>query len=194
MRTQAPPPGAPDEVAGVLFAADTIAARVAELGSRITEDYRGREVVLVTLLRGGLFFIADLCRHVDLPVRLDFMGISSYGVTDHAGAGAVRITKDLDEDIEGAHVLVVEDIIDTGLTLNYLLGVLRSRGPASLEVAVLLDRDERRIADLPLAYRGFRMPDTFCVGYGLDLRGTYRNLPYIGVVREDVLERLGVSR
>jgi hypoxanthine phosphoribosyltransferase len=119
------------------------------------------------------------------------MAISSYGGLPRPGG--VRITKDLDEDIEGKHVLVVEDIIDTGLTLNYLFGVLRSRGPASLEAAVLLDRDQRRIADVPIAYRGFHMPDIFAVGYGLDLKGRYRNLPYLGVLREDVLERAGVA-
>jgi hypoxanthine phosphoribosyltransferase len=104
----------------------------------------------------------------------------------------VRITKDLDENIEGAHVLIVEDIIDTGLTLNYLLGVLRARGPASLEVAVLLDRDQRRIVDMPISYRGFHMPDAFCVGYGLDLSGRHRNLRYVGTLRDEVLERMGV--
>jgi hypoxanthine phosphoribosyltransferase len=175
----------------VLFDAATIAERVRELGARIAVDYTGREVVLVTVLRGGLFFLADLCRAIDGPVRLDFMAISSYAAGVHSGG--VRITKDLDEDIDGRHVLVVEDVIDTGLTLNYLLGVLRARGPASLEVAVLLDRDQRRIADLPIAYRGFRMPDAFVVGYGLDLAGRLRNLPYIGTLREEVLQRMGVA-
>lgn len=168
--TDAPEPQAMDEV---LFDEEAIARRVAEIGRGITEDYAGRDLMLVTVLRGGVFFLADLCRHIELPLRLDFMAISAY---EHAHGGAVRITKDLDEDIEGAAVLVVEDIIDTGLTLNYLLGVLRGRGPASIEVAVLLDRDARRIVDLPIAYRGFQMPDRFAVGYGLDLQGTRRNL------------------
>jgi hypoxanthine phosphoribosyltransferase len=119
------------------------------------------------------------------------MAISSYGTAAHPGG--VRITKDLDEDIEGAHVLVVEDVIDTGLTLNYLLGVLSSRKPASLEVAVLLDRDQRRIADLPIAYRGFRMPDTFAVGYGLDLDGRFRNLRYLGVLSDEALAAAGLE-
>jgi hypoxanthine phosphoribosyltransferase len=184
------PPDAPREVGGVLFSREAIAERVAELGTRIAADYAGREVVLVTVLRGGLFFLADLCRAIDGPVRLDFMAITSYGADVHPGG--VRITKDLDENIEGAHVLIVEDIIDTGLTLNYLLGVLRARGPASLEVAVLLDRDQRRIVDMPISYRGFHMPDAFCVGYGLDLSGRHRNLRYVGTLRDEVLERMGV--
>jgi hypoxanthine phosphoribosyltransferase len=187
------PEGAPADVTGVLFEPESIAARVAEMGAAIGTDYAGLEPVLVTVLRGGLFFLADLCRQVPLDLRLDFMSISSYGPAAHDGAGAVRVTKDLDEDIEGAHVLIVEDIIDTGLTLNYLLRALRARKPASIEVAVLLDRDQRRIADLPIAYRGFHMPDTFAVGYGLDLDGRYRNLPYIGALADHVLESRGVS-
>jgi hypoxanthine phosphoribosyltransferase len=185
------PDDAPPEVAGVLLDAATISTRVAELGARIAADHAGHEIVLVTVLRGGLFFLADLCRAIDGPVRLDFMAITSYGAGAHPGG--VRLTKDLDEDIEGRHVLLVEDIIDTGLTLNYLLGVLRARGPASLEIAVLLDRDQRRIADLPIAYRGFHMPDTFAVGYGLDLAGRLRNLRYVGTLREEVLQRMGVA-
>ncbi len=189
MRLEAAPDGAPDVVGGLLLSRDQIASRVREMGEAITTDYTGREVVLVTVLRGGLFFLSDLCRAVADPIRLDFMAISSYGAP--VQAGGVRITKDLDENIEGRDVLIVEDIIDTGLTLNYLLGMLRARGPRSLEVAVLLDRDQRRIADVPIAYRGFHMPDTFAVGYGLDLHGRYRNLPYIGSVREDVLHGVG---
>jgi hypoxanthine phosphoribosyltransferase len=190
VRVEAPPRGAPPQISGVLLDEARIAGRVAELGAAISVDYSGREVVLVTLLRGGLYFLADLCRMMESDVRLDFMAISAYGGEGHSGG--VRITKDLDEDIEGAHVLVVEDIIDTGLTLNYLLGVLRSREPASLEVAVLLDRDQRRIADLPIAYRGFHMPDTFVVGYGLDLDGRFRNLRYLGVLAGEALEEAGM--
>lgn len=187
------PAGAPPEVGGVLFDERRILSRVAEMGAAIGSDHAGQELVLVTVLRGGLFFLADLSREVPLDVRMDFMAISSYGTAAHDDAGAVRVTKDLDEDIEGAHVLVVEDVIDTGLTLNYLLRALRSRKPASLEVAVLLDRDQRRIADLPIAYRGFHMPDEFAVGYGLDLGGRYRNLRYIGVLADHFLESRGVS-
>ncbi len=191
MRAEPAPQGAPWQVSGVLLEEAVIARRVAELGAAIAADYAGREVVLITVLRGGLYFLADLCRAIDGPVRLDFMGISAYGAPGQPGG--VRITKDLDENIEGAHVLVVEDIIDTGLTLNYLLGVLRSRKPASLEVAVLLDRDQRRIADLPIAYRGFRMPDTFAVGYGLDLDGGLRNLRYLGALSAQALSDAGLA-
>jgi len=180
------PPDAPALADGVLFSEQQIQQRVAELGRRITTDYAGRDLVLVTVLRGGVFFLADLCRHIDLPLRLDFMAVSSY--THEAHTGAVRITKDLDEDLSGAAVLVVEDIIDTGMTLNYLLGVLRSRGPASVEVAVLLDRDVRRIVDLPIAYRGFHMPDRFVVGYGLDLDARYRNLRYVATLPDEVMD------
>ena len=192
MRVEAPPHGAPRQVSGVLLDEATIARRVAELGVAISSDYAGREVILVTLLRGGLYFLADLCRAIDGETRLDFMAITAYGSKAHP-EGGVRITKDLDENIEGAHVLVVEDIIDTGLTLNYLLGVLRSRKPASLEVAVLLDRGQRRIADLPIAYRGFHRPDTFAVGYGLDLAGRWRNLPYLGTLSDEALEEAGLA-
>jgi hypoxanthine phosphoribosyltransferase len=191
MRIQDAPPGAPAIVEGVLWDAAQLSERVREMGDAISADYAGREVILVTLLRGGLFFLSDLCRAVADPVRLDFMAISAYGAPGQGGG--VRITKDLDEDIEGKDVLVVEDIIDTGLTLNYLLGVLRSRKPRTLQVAVLLDRDQRRIADVPLAYRGFHMPDTFVVGYGLDLKGRHRNLPYVGVVDTEMLEQAGTE-
>ena len=162
-----------------------IAARVREIGSDITRDYEGRDLVLVTVLKGGFMFMADLCRAIDLPLRMDFMSISSYG--PDATHGVVRILKDLDEPIDGASVLVVEDIIDTGFTLNYLLKVLRQREPASLDVCVLLDKDVRRIVDLPIAYRGFRIPDRFVVGYGLDHRSALRNLPYVGTLKDEVM-------
>jgi len=191
MRIEPAPEGAPPEVGGLLLDTGQIRQRVRELAQAIAADHAGQELVLVTVLRGGLYFLADLCRELPDPVRLDFMAITSYGPLQHPGG--VRITKDLDENLEGKHVLVVEDIIDTGLTLNYLLGVLASRKPASLEVAVLFDRDQRRIADVPVAYRGFHMPDVFAVGYGLDLYGRYRNLPYLGVLREEVFEPAGLA-
>lgn len=156
--------------------------RVRQLGEAITADHQGRDVRLITVLKGGLFFLADLCRHVELPVQVDFIAVSAY-----AGGppGRVRILKDLDDEIEGADVIVVEDIIDTGLTLNYLLRSLRSRKPASLEVCTMLDKDVRRIVDLPIAYTGFSIPDRFVVGYGLDHRGMYRNLPYVAELRDE---------
>ncbi|MBN2404537.1 MAG: hypoxanthine phosphoribosyltransferase [Coriobacteriia bacterium] len=167
----------------MLFSPDQILDRVEEVGAAITRDYDGRDLVLLTVLRGGIFFLADLARHIDLPLTMDFMAVSSYA----GGGAAVRITKDLDDAIEGRHVLVVEDIIDTGLTLNYLLNVLRQRRPASLEVCTLLDKDARRIADLQVAYRGFRIPDRFVVGYGLDLGGRFRGMPFIATLRDEVM-------
>jgi hypoxanthine phosphoribosyltransferase len=179
------PAPTPADVCETLVTAETLRERVDELGARITVDYAGLDLVLVTVLKGGIFFLADLCRAIDLTLAFDFMSISSYGPA--AVTGEVRITKDLDERIEGRAVLVVEDIIDTGLTLNYLLGVLRSREPASLEVCVLLDKDVRRIVDLPIAYRGFSIPDRWVVGYGLDHRQVLRNLPYIGILAEEAV-------
>lgn len=166
----------------VLLTEEMIAKRVAELGRSITADHAGHDLRLVTVLRGSVIFLADLCRAVDLPLTLDFMAVSSYA---GGTGGSVRITKDLDDPIEGASVVLVEDIIDTGLTLNYVLSVLRARNPASLSVCTLLDKDVRRIVDLPIEYRGFPVPDQFLVGYGLDIGGRLRNLPYVATVRED---------
>ncbi|MDY0087271.1 MAG: hypoxanthine phosphoribosyltransferase [Coriobacteriia bacterium] len=166
----------------VLFSQEEISRRVAELGHAISEEHSGHELRLITVLRGGLFFLCDLSRHIDTPLTMDFMAISSYA--DGRG-GSVRITKDLDDDIEDARVIVVEDIIDTGLTLSYILSVLRQRSPASLEVCTLLDKNTRRIVDLPIAYRGFSVPDRFLVGYGLDVSARLRNLPYVGTVRDE---------
>ncbi|MDO9556912.1 MAG: hypoxanthine phosphoribosyltransferase [Coriobacteriia bacterium] len=167
----------------MLLSPDEIADKAEELGAAITRDYDGRDLVLLTVLRGGLIFLADLCRHIDLSLTMDFMAISSYA----GGGAAVRITKDLDDAIENRHVLIIEDIIDTGLTLNYLMGVLRQRRPASIEVCTLLDKDARRIAELPIAYRGFRIPDRFVVGYGLDLGGRFRNLPFVATLKDEVM-------
>ena len=179
------PADAPEQLESLLLSEEEIRDRVAQLGARITSDYAGRDLVLVTVLKGGLFFLADLCRVIDLPLALDFMAVSTYGPAAHTGE--VRITKDLDEDLNGRAVVVVEDIIDTGMTLNYLLGVLRGRGPASVEICVLLDKDVRRIVDLPIAYRGFSIPDRFVVGYGLDLDARLRNLPYIATLPDSVM-------
>lgn len=173
-----------DLVQDVLIDEQRLAQGVARLGAEIARDYEGRDLRLVTLLKGGLMFLADLCRVVEMPLSLDFMAVSSY----QGGApGAVRITKDLDDPIEGASVVVVEDIIDTGLTLNYVLSNLKARKPQSLEVCTLLDKDVRRIVDLPVAYTGFEIPDRFVVGYGLDLSSRYRNLPYIATLDESGL-------
>jgi len=179
------------EPVGLLLTAEQIRARVAELGARITDDYAGREPFLIGILKGSLVFMADLVRAIDLSVRVDFMSITSYG--DGSNSGVVRILKDLDESITGADVILVEDIIDTGLTLTYLLNTLRARGPASLAVCGLLDRSARRIVEVPLAYKGFDIPDEFVIGYGLDHEGRYRNLPEVLGVRDmDALADPGV--
>lgn len=170
----------------VILTSEEIAERVQELGEQISAEYRDRDLVLITVLKGGLFFLSDLCRAIDLPLTVDFMAVSSYGP---GAKSAVRITKDLDDPIEGRDVLMVEDIVDTGLTLNYLLRVLRGRKPASLAVCTLLDKDVRRLVDMSIDYRGFEVPDRFLVGYGLDLDGVWRNLPYIASLREEIWER-----
>jgi hypoxanthine phosphoribosyltransferase len=165
-----------EEPATVLYTARDIQERVRDLGGAITRDYSGRSPVLISILKGGAMFHADLLRAIGVRARVDFMSISSYG----AGAsGVVRIMKDLDEDIGGQDVIVVEDIADTGLTLSYLLSTLRARDPASLEVCALLDKSARRITPIDIRYRGFDCPDRFVVGYGLDYEERYRNLPFI---------------
>ncbi len=171
-----------DEVLEVLFDEQQIRARVADLARDITKEYAGRRLVLVSILRGAVFFATDLARQIGLPLSMDFLSISSYGEDSE---GVVRITKDLEENIAGKDVLVIEDIIDTGFTLKYLLRTLASRNPKSLEVCALLDRRARRIIEIELKYIGFEIPDKFVVGYGLDYRQRYRNLPYIGVLKPD---------
>lgn len=174
------------DIAQVVFDQEAIRARVAEIGSAISRDYAGRDPLLVGVLSGVLFFMADLLRAITIPVTMDFMAISSYAPDS---SGRVRITKDLDHSITGRHVLFVEDVIDTGLTLNYLLRNLRTRKPASLQVCVLFDRPYRRLIDIPLAYPGLELPDAFVVGYGLDAGGYYRNLPYVGVLKPKAANR-----
>jgi len=169
-----------DEILEILFDEQRIRSRVGELAREITKDYRGRQLVLVSILRGSVFFATDLARQIELPLSMDFLSISSYGEDSE---GVVRITKDLEENIAGKDVLVIEDIIDTGFTLKYLLRTLGGRNPKSLEVCALLDRRARRIIEIDLKYVGFEIPDKFVVGYGLDYRQRYRNLPYIGVVK-----------
>jgi len=165
----------------VVFSADRIASRIRELGEAISRDYAGRDLVLVGVLRGAAFFLVDLARALTIPAAVDFIAISSYGPSSKA-SGVVRIVKDLEEEIAGRDLLVVEDIVDTGLTLGYLLRILREREPASLKVCTLLDRSVRRIVDHPIAYRGFEVPDRFVVGYGLDYQQRYRSLPYIALL------------
>lgn len=178
-----------EEIAEVLVSEAELQAKVRELGARISSDYAGKDLVLISVLKGGFIFLADLCRAITLPLTIDVMAVSSYG----PGArplGVVKILKDLDESITGREVLVVEDVIDTGLTLSYLLRNLQPRAPASLNVCVLLDKPARRIADLPIAYRGFEIPDKFVVGYGLDFAQRYRNLPCVATLTKEAMDRL----
>jgi hypoxanthine phosphoribosyltransferase len=173
------PPGA-----RILFSADQIRARVEALGAEISRDFAGRDLVAITVLKGGLYFLADLTRAVSIPITVDVMSISAYR-PDASASGAVRIIKDLDESITGRSVLLVEDIIDTGLTASYLLRALRARDPADIAVCTLLDKTARRIAEgLPIRYRGFEAPDRFLIGYGLDDRQHHRHLPCIAVLRD----------
>ena len=168
----------------VLVSEADIDKRVRELGARIAEDFAGEDLRLVTVLKGGLFFLADLCRAIDAPLSIDFMAVSPYapGV-----GGAVKLTKDLSDDVTGASVVLVEDVVDTGLTVNYVYSLLKARGARRVEVCALLDKPARRIAPVPVAYRGFEMPDRFLVGYGLDLDGRYRNLRSIHALDDDVV-------
>lgn len=174
-----------DDVAEVLFTEEQIRERVAALGDEITRDYGDTPVLLVAVLRGAAIFVADLSREVASPVEVDFMAVSSYGSSTKS-SGVVRILKDLDETLEGRHVLVVEDILDTGLTLKYLLKNLASRNPESLEVCTLLSKQGKQRVPISCKYVGFEIPDEFVVGYGLDFAEKYRNLPYIGVLKPDV--------
>ena len=168
----------------VLVSSDEIREKVREIGELITEDYHGEKLLLVGILRGAVVFLSDLMRHLRLGCEIDFMEVSSYG-TDTSSSGIVRILKDLEEDITGRHVLIVEDIIDTGLTLSYLRRSLLARKPASLEICALLSKPSRRRVELDVKYLGFEVPDEFVVGYGLDFAGAYRNLPDIHALRSE---------
>jgi hypoxanthine phosphoribosyltransferase len=169
----------------ILIDEQALSQRVVELGAEISADYRGRDLLLVGVLKGAVFFIADLMRALDVPCEVDFMAISSYGsATD--SSGVVRILKDLDLSIEGRNVLVVEDILDSGLTLSYLVRTLRARQPASLEVCALLTKPARRTSEVECRYVGFEIPPRFVIGYGLDFAERYRNLPFVGVLRDEI--------
>ncbi len=170
----------------IILDEETIRRRVIQMGQEITRDYAGKDLVLIGVLTGAAVFLADLIRSIDLPLELDFVAVSSYGSATRS-SGEVRLIKDLGHPIQGKHVLVAEDIIDTGLTLKYLLDVFQARQPASVSCCVLLDKPSRRLIQVPVAYRGFVIDDRFVVGYGLDAAGRYRNLPYVGVLRPDAL-------
>jgi hypoxanthine phosphoribosyltransferase len=168
----------PGDIGPVFLSEQQIQERVSELGAQISRDYVGRDLVVVGVLKGVLFFMADLLRAIHIPVTVDFLAISRYGPSQQT-RGVVRLTKDLNETVAGRHVLFVEDVIDTGLTTNFIMRTLRQHQPASLEACVLLNRTRRRIIDVKLAYVGFDVPDDFVVGYGLDFREHYRHLPYL---------------
>jgi len=172
-----------DAVGEILVQPDDLSRRVRELGRQITADYEGRDLLLVGVLKGAVFFLSDLMRHIDVPCEVDFMAIASYGSSSDS-SGVVRILKDLDASIEGRDVLIVEDIVDSGLTLSYLLRTLKARDPGSLEVCALLTKPERRKVNLPIRYTGFEIPNRFAIGYGLDHAERFRNLPYVAVLEE----------
>ncbi len=165
----------------ILLSEEEVDKRINEIGKQISKDYAGKEIHLICVLKGGVFFMCELAKRIDAPVSMDFMAISSYGA-DTKSSGIIKIIKDLDESIKGKDVLVVEDIVDSGRTLSYLLEMLKDRKPNSLKLCTLLDKPDRRVVDVHVDYTGFQIPDEFVVGYGLDYAQKYRNLPYIGVV------------
>lgn len=168
----------------VLLSEEIVDARIQAIGEQISKDYAGKQVHLICVLKGGSFFMCELAKRITVPVSLDFMSVSSYG-SDTKSSGVVKIVKDLDESLKDKHVIVVEDIVDSGRTLSYLLEMLQDRGPASLRLCTLLDKPDRRVKEVFVDYTGFEIPDQFVVGYGLDYNQRYRNLPYIGVVEFD---------
>lgn len=167
----------------ILISTDQLQARVREMGAQITRDYAGRNPELICVLKGAMVFMSDLVRAIDLPLSMDFIAVSSYGKGMNT-SGEVKIVKDLDEPLEGRNIILVEDILDTGLTLNYLSNNFRSRGASSIAIATLLNKPERRKVDVEVSYQGFEIPDKFVVGYGLDYAERYRNLPFIAVVKD----------
>ncbi len=168
----------------VLLSEEEVDARIKQIGEQISKDYEGKQVHLVCVLKGGSFFMCELAKRISVPVSLDFMSVSSYG-SETKSSGVIKIIKDLDEPLRDKDVLVVEDIVDSGRTLSYLLEMLKDRGPKSLHLCTLLDKPDRRVVDVNVDYTGFQIPDEFVVGYGLDYDQRYRNLPYIGVVEFD---------
>lgn len=174
-----------EDIAEILYTEEQLKKRVAEMGAEITRDYAGKEPVFVGVLKGSFVFMADLVRAVDLKCSLDFMAVSSYGNSTKT-TGAVQINKDLNQDIEGRDIIIVEDILDSGVTLSYLTRYLSNRSPASMAIATLMDKPSRRQAEVYAKYAGFEVPDAFVVGYGLDFAEKYRNLPYVGVLKPEI--------
>lgn len=177
-----------EDIDHILLSKEELQAKVAEIGAQISKDYQGKNLLLLSVLRGSFIFMADLARAITVPLSVDFMSASSYGSSTKT-SGAVKITKDIDIDIEGKDVIVVEDILDSGLTLSFLMGLLKAKKPASLHLCALLDKPERRKAEVNLTYKGFTVPDEFVVGYGLDYDEKYRNLPFIGVLKPEVYSK-----
>lgn len=167
----------------VLVSEEEVGKRIKEVGEQISKDYEGQEVHVICVLKGGVFFMCELAKRITVPLSMDFMSVSSYG-NEKQSSGVVKIVKDLDEALEGKNVIIVEDIIDSGRTLSYLVEILKKRNPKSLKICTLLDKPERRVTDVKVDYVGFNIPDEFVVGYGLDFAQKYRNLPFIGVVEE----------
>ncbi|MCL2563251.1 MAG: hypoxanthine phosphoribosyltransferase [Oscillospiraceae bacterium] len=176
------------DVGKILFTERKIRRRIQEMGTQMAADYKGKNPMMVAVLKGSFVFMADLVRAMDIPCEIEFLGVSSYEGKATTNTGAVRLTKDLNTDIADRHVIVVEDILDSGLTLQYLMGYLKNRQPASMEICTLLDKPERRKAEVYAKYKGFTVPDAFVVGYGLDYDEGYRNLPYIGVLKPEIYE------
>ncbi|SES64291.1 hypoxanthine phosphoribosyltransferase [Natronincola peptidivorans] len=174
-----------DDIKEILFTKEKIAKKVEELGKKITEDYEGKELIIIGVLKGANIFLGDLIRKINIPLYIDFMAVSSYGLSTES-SGVVRILKDLDLEIENKHVLIIEDIVDTGLTLKYITENLKSRKLESLQICTLLDKPSKRKCDLDIAYIGFEIPDEFIVGYGIDYAEQYRNLPYIATLKKEI--------
>lgn len=183
-----PYPRLADAIESVLLSEEQIQERIRELGEQIARDYAGKDLVLIGVLKGVALFFGDMMRAIDLPIEIDFMAVSSYGASTRS-SGVVRILKDLDETITGRHVLILEDIIDTGLTLSYLVRTLMERRPASLEICTMLDKPARRLVEVPVKYTGFTIPDQFVVGFGLDYDQKFRNLPFVGILKPEVYSK-----
>ena len=177
-----------NDVKEVLYSEEVILSKVKELAERISEDYAGKELIVVGVLKGSVVFTSDLIKFISIPCTLDFMAVSSYGNSTET-SGVVRILKDLDQDIEGKHVLIVEDIVDTGITLSYLLDYLKARKASSIEIVALLNKEARRKSSISVKYVGFEVPDEFIIGYGIDYAEHYRNLPFIGSLKEEIYQK-----
>lgn len=176
-----------NDIEKILYSEDSILKRVKELAKEISKDYQGKDLLVVGILKGSVIFTSDLVKNINIPCSLDFMAVSSYGNSTKS-SGVVKILKDLDQDIEGKHVLIVEDIVDTGITLTYLLEYLNARKAASIEIVSLLDKKARRKSNIKVKYIGFEVPDEFIVGYGIDYSERYRNIPFIGVLKREIYE------